>query len=154
MDERALSTGQSEHGLLHHNLGPAPQRVLEEPHHNTYDIEFWGADGMCSGFYLGALLSTSQMGEFLGEDVSRYRQLLESGRKFMQDSLYNGEYFYQKIKWKGLNAPDPVKLSHNTWNSNYSEEAQALLQKEGPKYQYGSGCLSDGVLGFWLARMV
>ncbi|MDX1358049.1 MAG: GH116 family glycosyl-hydrolase, partial [Clostridia bacterium] len=24
--------------------------VLKEPHHNTYDIEFWGADGMCSSF--------------------------------------------------------------------------------------------------------
>jgi len=27
------------------------------------------------------------------------------------------------------------------------------LNKEGPKYQYGSGCLSDGVLGSWLALM-
>ncbi len=27
----------------------------------------------------------------------------------------------------------------------------ALFQKEGPKYQYGNGCLSDGVLGSWLA---
>jgi len=132
---------------------PRHKGILEEPHHNTYDIEFWGADGMCTGFYLGALLSTTQMGEFLGEDVSKYRQLLESGKEFMKDSLFNGEYFYQRIKWKGLNAPDPVKLSLNSWNSNYSEEAQALLQKEGPKYQYGTGCLSDGVLGFWLACM-
>jgi uncharacterized protein (DUF608 family) len=132
---------------------PRHKGILEEPHHNTYDIEFWGPDGMCTGFYLGALLSTIQMGEFLGEDVSSYHHLLESGKKFMQDSLFNGEYFYQRIRWKGLNAPDPVKLSLNSWNSNYSEEAQALLQKEGPKYQYGNGCLSDGVLGFWLARM-
>ena len=29
--------------------------VLVEPHHNTYDIEFWGPDGMCTSFYLGAL---------------------------------------------------------------------------------------------------
>jgi hypothetical protein len=28
-----------------------------------------------------------------------------------------------------------------------------LLQKEGPKYQYGIGCLSDGVLGAWLAQV-
>jgi len=26
------------------------------------------------------------------------------------------------------------------------------LRSEGPKYQYGKGCLSDGVLGAWLAR--
>ncbi len=71
----------------------------------------------------------------------------------MKDSLYDGEYFYQRIKWKGLNAPDPVELSKNRWNSDYSEEARILLEKEGPKYQYGKGCLSDGVLGFWLARV-
>ncbi len=132
---------------------PRHNGVLEEPHHNTYDIEFWGPDGMCTSFYLGALLSMTQMGDFLHEDVSSYRKLLESGKKMMRDSLYDGEYFYQKIKWQGLNAPNPVKLSKNTWNSNYSEEAQILLSKEGPKYQYGKGCLSDGVLGFWMARM-
>jgi hypothetical protein len=28
-----------------------------------------------------------------------------------------------------------------------------LLKEEGPKYQYGTGCLSDGVLGDWIARV-
>ena len=132
---------------------PRHKGILEEPHHNTYDIEFWGPDGMCTSFYLGALSSMIQMGSFLNEDVSNYQQLLESGKKLMQDSLYNGEYFDQKIQWQGLQAPNPVELSKNMWNSNYSEEAQVLLKKEGPKYQYGKGCLSDGVLGFWLARV-
>jgi uncharacterized protein (DUF608 family) len=132
---------------------PRHMGILEEPHHNTYDIEFWGPEGMCTSFYLGALLSISKMGDFLGEDVSRYNQLLESGKKFMQDSLFNGEYFYQKIRWQGLNAKSPVDISKNSWNSNYSEEAQVLLKNEGPKYQYGKGCLSDGVLGFWIAQV-
>jgi hypothetical protein len=35
----------------------------------------------------------------------------------------------------------------------YSDEALEILQKEGPKYQYGDGCISDGVLGFWIAEM-
>jgi hypothetical protein len=30
---------------------------------------------------------------------------------------------------------------------------QQLLKREGPKYQYGSGCISDGVIGLWMARM-
>ena len=34
---------------------PRHTGALEEPHHNTYDIEFWGPDGMCTSFYLGAL---------------------------------------------------------------------------------------------------
>jgi hypothetical protein len=32
---------------------PRSTGTLEEPHHNTYDIEFWGPDGMCTSFYLG-----------------------------------------------------------------------------------------------------
>ena len=44
--------------------------MLKEPHHNTYDIEFWGADGMCSSFYLGALAAMRRMGKALGQDVS------------------------------------------------------------------------------------
>jgi len=35
---------------------------------------------------------------------------------------------------------------------NYTPEAHAVLQREGPKYQYGAGCLADGVLGDWIAR--
>lgn len=132
---------------------PRGKGILEEPHHNTYDIEFWGPDGMCNSFYLGALFSITQIGKFLNEDVDKYEKLLASGQKFMRDSLYDGEYFIQKIKWKGLNAKSPVDLSKNTWNSDYSEEAQKLLLNEGPKYQYGKGCLSDGVLGFWIAEV-
>jgi hypothetical protein len=30
---------------------------------------------------------------------------------------------------------------------------QQLLKREGPRYQYGSGCLSDGVIGAWMARI-
>lgn len=132
---------------------PRHKGVLEEPHHNTYDIEFWGPDGMCNSFYLGALTSITRIGKFLNEDVAKYEQLLAAGQKFMKDSLYDGEYFFQKIKWKGLNAKSPIDMSKHSWNSDYSEEAQKLLVAEGPKYQYGKGCLSDGVLGFWIAQV-
>lgn len=131
---------------------PRSTGTLEEPHHNTYDIEFWGSDGMCTGFYLGALKAISEMGKYLGEDVQRYQSLYEKGRKALENELFDGEYFIQKIKWKGLNAPDPVAASKGAWNSDYSDEAKELLQTEGPKYQYGKGCLSDGVLGIWIAE--
>jgi uncharacterized protein (DUF608 family) len=125
--------------------------TLEEPHHNTYDIEFWGPDGMCTGFYLGALKAVSEMGTFLGEDVQKYNTIYQKGKQALENDLFNGEYFYQRIKWQGLNAPDPVAFSAGAWNSDYSPEARELLQKEGPKYQYGKGCLSDGALGIWIA---
>ena len=131
---------------------PRHKGVLEEPHHNTYDIEFWGPDGMCSSIYLGALEAICEIGDYVGQDVSGYRELLDKGKQFVDNELFNGEYFYQKIQWTGLNSPDPVELSKTSWSSDYSDEAIALLQKEGPKYQYGNGCLSDGVLGCWLAE--
>jgi uncharacterized protein (DUF608 family) len=136
-----------------HTWDPRSTGTLEEPHHNTYDIEFWGPDGMCTGFYLGALKAILLMGTSLGEDVKKYQSLFETGKKALENILYDGEYFIQIIKWQGLNAPDPVAASKGAWNSDYSEEARALLQKEGPKYQYGKGCLSDGMLGIWIAEM-
>ncbi|MGV8092588.1 MAG: GH116 family glycosyl hydrolase [Mangrovibacterium sp.] len=133
---------------------PRNKGILEEPHHNTYDIEFWGPDGMCTSFYLGALTAFVEMSKALKEPFQHYQKLAANGRKYMEEYLFNGEYFIQKIQWTGLNSPDPVELSRTSWSSDYSsEEALSLLQKEGPKYQYGNGCLSDGVLGVWIARM-
>ncbi len=132
---------------------PRKTGTLEEPHHNTYDIEFWGPDGMCTSFYLGALKAMTEMGKQLGKDISEYEALYEKGRKALENDLYNGEYFIQKIKWQGLDSPDPIKASEGSWSSDYSDEAKVLLQKEGPKYQYGSGCLSDGVLGVWIGEV-
>jgi uncharacterized protein (DUF608 family) len=128
---------------------PGHKGWLEEPHHNTYDIEFWGPDGMCTSFYLGALKAASLMGQALGDPVPHYAELLEKGRRLMTRELFNGDYFIQKIQWTGLRAPNPAEVKSMV--GNYSPEALELLKKEGPKYQYGAGCLSDGVLGAWMA---
>ncbi|MBG0860039.1 MAG: hypothetical protein IQL11_11080 [Bacteroidales bacterium] len=132
---------------------PRSTGTLEEPHHNTYDIEFWGPDGMCTSFYLGALKAFCEMGSYLGHDVSKYEELYKKGRQAIETDLFNGEYFFQKIRWEGLNSPDPVKASEGSWTSEYSQEARELLRSEGPKYQYGTGCLSDGILGAWIGKV-
>jgi hypothetical protein len=91
------------------------------------------------------------MGSFLGKDMSRYQELFTRGKQYLETRLYNGEYFIQEIKYKELSAPDPTKVQ--SFGGDYSPEALAVLQQEGPKYQYGSGCLSDGVLGAWIGSM-
>ncbi len=130
---------------------PGELGVTREPHHNTYDIEFWGPDGMCTSFYLGALKAAIAMGKAVGDDVSRWTTLLAKGTAYMEKDLFNGEYFYQKIEWENLRAKSPVEVQ--SFHAGYSPEALELLKKEGPKYQYGTGCLSDGVLGAWLAAV-
>ncbi len=133
---------------------PDKKGIIEEPHHNTYDIEFWGPDGMCTSFYVGALAAMVTMAKHLRKkkDVADYSALLKKGRQYMETELFNGEYFIQKIQTKGLRA-DPLETGKTSMVGQYSEEAQKLLEEEGPKYQYGNGCLSDGVLGSWIARM-
>ena len=127
---------------------PKGKGLLEEPHHNTYDIEYWGPDGHCSSFYLGALDAAVKMGEALEDDIGTYAQLLEKGKAIYESELYNGEYFIQKIQTEGLETEYPgIDYSGN--GSGYRKMIDRLNQ-EGPKYQYGTGCLSDGVLGFWI----
>jgi hypothetical protein len=130
---------------------PDHKGVVEEPHHNTYDIEFWGPDGMCTSFYLGALQAASLMGKALGEETPLYLELLGKGKSRAENDLFDGEYFIQKIQWKNLRAKNPVDVK--SFGGGYSAEALAVMEKEGPKYQYGNGCLSDGVLGAWLASV-
>jgi uncharacterized protein (DUF608 family) len=125
---------------------PGHKGWLEEPHHNTYDIEFWGPDGMCTSFYLGALKAATLMGRALGDDVSTYADLLAKGLVRMENELFDGEYFFQKVEWKNLRAKNPLAD-----RSHFPPEEAARLEQEGPKYQYGRGCLSDGVLGAWMA---
>ena len=123
--------------------------ALEEPHHNTYDIEFWGADGMCTSFYTAALEAFVDIAETLGEDASTYAELLAKSRAYMENDLWNGEYFYQRVQWEGLSAGDPTQLQ--SYKTTYSPEALEIFKKEGPKYQYGDGLMADGIVGCWMA---
>ena len=126
---------------------------LFEPHHNTYDIEFWGPDGMCTSIYLGALSAMAKMASAVGEaeDASQYSELAQKCAKFMDESLFNGEYYQQKVQFQDLH--DQSFAQSIAHVDEKSSEMQQLLKREGPKYQYGSGCLSDGVIGAWMATI-
>ena len=133
---------------------PDRKGSLSEPHHNTYDIEFWGPDGMCTTVYIGALSAMSAMAEALGatKDQQEYLQLATRGARLIEKDLFNGEYFEQKVQYRGLRNTSFL----DTINSNPTNQSPALirlLKKEGPKYQYGTGCLSDGVIGAWMASI-
>ena len=127
---------------------PEHRGVIEEPHINTYDIQFWGADSMCTSLYLVALKAATLMGEHLGDRIELYSELLTKGTERLE-GLFNGEYFVQKTEWRNLRAPYP-RVDDDS--PNYPEFLE-LARKDGPPYQYGEGCLSDGVLGGWLSLM-
>jgi len=100
--------------------------LLEGEQHNTYDIEFYGPNSMLSGFYLGALLAGRRMAEAVGdsEAARAFGEVFDKGRRAYDALLWNGEYYIQKY--------------------------DGVMEK---KYQYGQGCLSDQLLGQWLAMV-
>jgi len=101
--------------------------LLEGIHHNTLDIEFHGPETMCGSLYLAALLAGERMARHLGDDAAadEYRRVFESGRKLTDETLYNGEYYYQRI-----------------------------TPGDASPYQFGEGCICDQVIGQWHARML
>ncbi len=130
---------------------PRHTGLLEEDHHNTYDINYFGPDGHCGSFYLGALQAMIEMGTVAGADVDLYRELLSKGKARMVSELYNGEYFIQIVMKEGLDH-NFVPINPADQSAGYRQVARRV-NEQGPKYQYGTGCLSDGVLGLWMAAV-
>lgn len=119
--------------------------VMEGVQHNTYDIEFWGPNTMMGSFYMGALRAAEEMARYLGEDAQAdaYRALYEQGRAKMDAELFNGEYYVQQVNSQAYKS-SPLAL----------DESMGGQIPDAPKYQYGEGCLSDQLIGQWVARIV
>jgi len=125
---------------------PRRRGVIEEPHINTYDIEFWGADSMCTSLYLAALKAAVAMGKALSVDMHDYASLADRCSDRLQQ-LFNGEYFTQNANWRELRTRYPRVDADSPAFPEFLE----LANTEGPPYQYGTGCLSDGLFGAWFA---
>jgi len=94
--------------------------LIEGTQHNTYDINFEGANTFVGSLYLAALRAGEEMANDVGdvEFAARLRRIFESGSRLSVERLWNGEYFIQDV--------DPDKHE---------------------KHQYGDGCLSDQLFG-------
>jgi hypothetical protein len=110
---------------------------------------------LCTTIYIGALSAMSAMAEALGEEADRtsYWELAGRGARFIEAELFNGEYFEQRVQFRGLRDTSFLALIEGKQESKEGREMLQLLRKEGPRYQYGTGCLSDGVIGAWMARI-
>ena len=98
--------------------------VLDGKMHVTYDIEFYGPNTMTNTIYLAAIKGVAEMAEYLGKDeiAAKYRELYGRASEKVDQMLWNGEYYIQKL--------DDV--------NQY-------------RYQYGNGCLTDQLLGQFMA---
>jgi uncharacterized protein (DUF608 family) len=94
--------------------------LIENSQHNTYDINFEGANTFVGSLYLAALRAGEEMAKEMGDKdfAERCRRIFESGRRLTVERLWDGEYFIELVD----------------------------LQKH-PKDQYAKGCLSDQLFG-------
>jgi hypothetical protein len=108
---------------------------------------------MCSSIYLGALAALAAMAGDAGhpDDAPFYEELAAKGAAYLDEQLFNGEYYYQAVAYENLR--DTSFADRMAQVNEASGEVDRLLKVEGPKYQYGTGCISDGVIGAWMAKI-
>ena len=121
---------------------PYKEGVLRGDQYNTYDISFFGPNMMTGSLYLGALKACAEMALAMNEPQKsvEYEALYENGKQRYTELLWNGEYFNQQFECiDGVTIPDRLRTPAD-------ENGNSL-----PKYQFEEGCLSDQLLGQYLA---
>ena len=116
--------------------------VMEGVQHNTYDVEFYGPNPQCGIYYLAALRAGEEMARAVGDQASaaEYRRVYESGRRWIDANLFNGEYYIQRVR--GVPKAQVLPVLRSTMGSEDTEN---------PEYQLGEGCLVDQLIGQYLA---
>jgi hypothetical protein len=120
---------------------------------------------MAGSLYLAALKASVEMAEAVGEEekAREYQQIYKEGSKKYDSLLWNGEYFIQTVDvMEGLVVPEhlrsPAKECVDPECKGKESPGGKKEALEGadtfPKYQYGEGCLSDQLLGQYLAHVV
>ena len=120
--------------------------VMEGCQHNTMDVEYYGPNPQMGFWYLAALKAASEMALHFKEPefASKCLQLFNSGSKYMDDVLFNGDYFPQKIVPPlDINSIHPGLRHASMGASNMAE----------PELQLGDGCLVDQLVGQFLAHI-
>ncbi len=117
--------------------------VMEGCQHNTYDVEFFGPNPMCTSYYHAAMAAVSAMARAVG-DVSTANEmdaLREKGREWVDRNLYNGEFYEQHVQAFHGQPAEHSSLGHE-WD------------KKDPAFQIGKGCLVDQLVGQYKANRV
>lgn len=95
--------------------------------HNTYDIEFYGENPLCGIYYLAGLRAVEELAKIMDEPevAAGCRMPFEQAWRRLDELLWNGSYYTQR-----------------------------LADVNAYKYQHGTGCLSDQLLGQLYARLL
>jgi uncharacterized protein (DUF608 family) len=118
--------------------------VAEGVQHNTYDVEFYGPNPMCGVYYLGGLRACQEMARVVGDAAfaDRCGDLFTRGSRWIDANLFNGQHYIQHIQ--GIPVERIAKALRSTGGAENSEH---------PDFQLGEGCLTDQLIGQYLADL-
>ncbi len=136
---------------------PDKTGVLWGRQHHTLDMELFGPSGWLCGMYLAGLLAGAAMADRVGdrEAAAEYRAIYEHGRAWVNDNLFNGEYFIQKIDLGDHAILD--RFAHGPRSSIVSGSIEEMYWSEEHgelKYQIGEGSSIDQVLGHYFTAIL
>jgi uncharacterized protein (DUF608 family) len=120
--------------------------VMEGCQHNTMDVEYYGPNPQMTFWYLGALRASEEMARYLGQNdfAATCRELFERGRAWVEQNLFNGDYYEHKIQPITGAAQIAPGLRH---------EDMGARDLDNPDYQLGAGCLVDQLVGQYMAHI-
>jgi non-lysosomal glucosylceramidase len=119
--------------------------VMEGCQHNTMDIEYYGPNPEVGVWYLGALRAGEEMAKTIGDEAFAKvcRDLFQRGSSWLDANLFNGEYYEQHI----VPAADEKSIAEGL---RLGAGAKDL---EHPELQLGAGCLTDQLVGQYMAHV-
>lgn len=130
--------------------------VMEGRQHHTLDMELFGENAWLTGMYLGGLKAGEELAQIMDEPetAALYRKLFESGKKFLNTELFNGEYFYQKIDLKDKSILDSYAKGIQTLQNQNIYDGYWNSEREEIMYQIGEGCGIDQMLAQWHSNLI
>jgi len=135
---------------------PNKDGILEGRQHHTLDMELFGENAWLSGLYLGGLKAGANIARELNDEETAldYERVFESGREKLNQELFNGEYFIQKIDLTDRSVLDPYAggaralQNQDVYAAYWNDEKKEIL------YQIADGCGIDQVLAQWHANLI
>jgi uncharacterized protein (DUF608 family) len=145
--------------------------VMEGCQHNTMDVEYYGPNPQMGAWYLGALRAMEEMARYLSRHATpdsrlpnregnresgvgeseesliafadKCHRLFENGSRWMDEHLFNGEYYEHEIR--------PPRRDEFILDGLRAGMGAMTLDE--PDLQLGAGCLVDQLVGQYMAHV-
>ena len=113
--------------------------VMEGSQHNTMDVNYFGPNPQMGFWYMGALKAAEQMALAMKDKAfaKKCRRLFEQGSAWMDEHLFNGEYYEHKM------------TNPKTFEFLDMDNPDTKI----PSFQLGKGCLVDQLVGQYMAHI-